>query len=64
VSVLPPPSKRAALDAYWNAYWAVESFASSKLADQLVKAVRDLDAAHAAEEAEARARAAAKENPL
>ena len=40
---------RAALAAYWKAFRDVETFAGAVLTDALVKAVRDLDAAHRAD---------------
>ena len=40
---------RAALDAYWKALHEVVSFAGPGPATALIKAVRDLDAAHRAD---------------
>jgi hypothetical protein len=42
---------RAALDAYWRAREAVAVLATDKLTDDLIKAVRELDAAHRRDQA-------------
>jgi hypothetical protein len=45
------PTYRQALDAYWRAREAVAVLATDKLTDALIKAVRDLDAAHKRDQA-------------